>query len=507
MKQGKKIGTVYLVGAGPGDPGLITKRGIEYLNAAKVVVYDYLVSKELLSYAPGSAEMIYVGKKSKDHTLPQTQIEELLVNKAKEGKEVVRLKGGDPSIFGRVGEEAEYLVAHNVPFVIVPGISSAIAVPAYAGIPVTHREKNSELVIVTGHEGAGKEKTDIDWQALARGKKTIIFLMGIAKLADNMQRLLAEGIEKTLPVALIEWGTTNKQRSCLATVETIVSKAAAEKIKAPAICIIGNVVQLREKLNWFEKRPLFGQTVLVTRARKQAEKICTQLSSLGARVINLPAIEIKARPFAKEWKNYLEKLSTSGWLIFTSVNAVELFFQQLYEEGLDSRFLHKLKVAAIGPKTAESCKKYGIVIDKLSKQFTAEGLLAVFAAEKISGNNFFLPRAAEARVLLAEELAKAGGNVFEYKLYDTVIPAESRELMQQIMAEDEPDWITFTSGSTVRNFLDLYAKKKISKKTKIVSIGPITSEELKKAGYTVAAEAKEFTVEGLLAAMLNEIKV
>ncbi|MBI3991623.1 MAG: uroporphyrinogen-III C-methyltransferase, partial [Candidatus Omnitrophica bacterium] len=391
----KKKGIVYLIGAGPGDPGLITLKGIECLKKAEVVIYDHLVNPQLLSYARKDAEIIYAGKIQNKHTLTQDEINRLLVKKASSGKCVARVKGGDPFIFGRGGEEAEALVRARINFEIVPGVTSAIAVPAYAGIPLTMRKFTSTVGFITGHEDPTKEISDIPWDKVSTGMGTLVFLMGLNNLPEIVNRLIYHGKKPETPVAVIQWGTLPKQRTVTGNLKDIAEKVKKEKLKPPSIIVVGDVVKLRNSLNWFEKRPLFGKRILVTRTREQASELSNMLKDLGADVIEFPTIEIRPISDYKKADNAISNLSQYSYLFLTSVNGVRFFKERLDALGLDSRAVAGVKVCAIGPRTAEELEKIGIKPDFIPSEYSAEGILNKI--HNLKGKNILILRAVEAR--------------------------------------------------------------------------------------------------------------
>lgn len=503
MKEKEEKGKVYLVGAGPGDPGLLTLKGKALLEKAQVVVYDYLANPELLKYCPEECEFIYVGKKGGAHTMSQEEINQLLVQKAKEGKLVVRLKGGDPFLFGRGGEEIEELVKEGIPFEVVPGITSAIAVPAYAGIPVTHRDYTSTLAIITGHEAEGKEESRIDFKALAK-IGTLVFLMGVKNLPNIVENLLREGKSPETPVAVIQWGTTPRQKTATGTLETILDEVKKQGISAPAIIVVGEVVKLREKFNWFEKRPLFGKRIVITRTREQASKLKEALIELGAEVIEIPTIEV--RPLFNE-KTYetLRNLKNYHWLVFTSENGIRFFFSALFETGLDVRALGGIKIAVIGPATKEALKTYGILPDLMpEKNFTQEGLISAFEKEELSGKRVLYVRARVAREVLSEGLKARGALLEVLPIYETLKPKDSGERLKEAF-EKGISAITFTSSSTVENFFELLKERDLFLPEGVVlaSIGPVTSASIRKFGLEPTIEAKEYTIPGLVRALVE----
>ena len=499
MERGK----VYLVGAGPGDPGLLTLKAKKVLEEADVIIYDYLANQRFLNFCKEKAEKIYVGKKGGAHTLPQEEINKLLIKKAKEGKIVARLKGGDPFLFGRGGEEAEALIKEKIPFEIIPGITSAIAVPAYAGIPVTHRDYTSTLAIITGHEAEGKEESKIDFSALSK-IGTLIFLMGVKNLPHIVKKLIKEGKASNTPVAVIQWGTLPKQKTAIGTLENIVEKVKKEGITAPAIIIIGDVVKLRENFNWFETKPLFGKKVIVTRTREQASKLVEKLEDLGAYCYEIPTIKIE--PIINEKVFYtLENLYKYNWIIFTSENGVRIFFKILWERGNDLRVLGNAKIAVIGKATKNILKNFGIRPDLTpEKEFTQEGLVSAFSKININNNFILIPRAKEAREFLPEKLRENGAKVDVLPIYETKICEESKGKLKEVLKEGI-DLITFTSSSTVKNFFKLCEgiKKDYFKDIIFASIGPITSATLKEFGFNPHIESEEYTIDGLVDAIKN----
>ncbi|MGD8770441.1 MAG: uroporphyrinogen-III C-methyltransferase, partial [Desulfobacterales bacterium] len=393
-------GKVYLVGAGPGDPGLITVKGLECIKNADVLIYDYLASPILLKHAQKHAEILYVGKKGGDHTLSQDEINTLIAEKAQKGLTVTRLKGGDPFIFGRGGEEAEILVKNGIPFEIVPGVTSAIAAPAYAGIPLTHRKFTSTLAFVTGHEDPLKEESSIDWAALAKGIGTLVFLMGVKNLPFITHRLIHHGMDPDTPVALIRWGTTPRQTTVTGTLHTISERAKDAGFKPPAIIVVGHVVKLREMLKWFENRPLMGLRIVVTRAREQASELVERLSDLGAECLECPTITVVPPDDFNPLDTAIQNLSTYEWLVFTSVNGVNFFFNRLYEKNKDVRALRNVNTAVIGPATAKRLFDFGLHSDIVPESYRAESIIKAFGDKDINGKKILLPRAKEARPIL-----------------------------------------------------------------------------------------------------------
>jgi uroporphyrinogen III methyltransferase/synthase len=484
--------TVYLVGAGPGDPGLLTRRGEELLRRAEVVVYDRLASPALLGLVPVTAELVDVGKAPGRVAMAQEQINELLVARGAAGLEVVRLKGGDPFVFGRGGEEAEACRDAGVPFEVVPGVTSAIAAPAYAGIPVTHRGLSTSVTIVTGHEDPTKPGTDTDWAALARGGGTLVVLMGAGHLADITAALLAGGRAPSTPVAAVRWGTRPEQRTIRGTLATI----AQLGVESPSAIVIGEVAAL--DLGWFEQRPLFGRRVVVTRAREQASELRTRLEQLGAEVIELPSIALEPIDFE------LPALGGYAWLVFTSANGVDAFFDRgLARAGLDARALAGTRVACIGPGTNHALARRGIRADLVPERFVAESLLDAFPDPETSGARVLLARAELARDVLPEGLSARGYDVDVLAVYRTVPVVADPADVARVRA-GEVDAVTFTSSSTVSNFSE--AVGPLDAVPNVISIGPVTSDTARKCGYRVDAEADPHTIDGLVEALLARLR-
>jgi len=488
------MGKVFLVGAGPGDLKLITLRGIELIQTADAIIYDNLVNKDLLRYAKRSAELIYVGKAASQHELPQPDINTLLVDKARNVDVVVRLKGGDPFIFGRGGEEAEHLIEHDIDFEIVPGVTSAISVPAYAGIPLTHRDYASTVAFITGHEDEKKKKSTIRWHELANGPDTLVFLMGIKNLKTIKGRLIKEGKHPQTPACIITSGTLPEQRVVTGTLNEIDAMAQQENIKPPGILIVGDVVRLREKLAWYERRPFFGKTIVITRAAKQSTKFGEMLMEKGARVLYIPTIEIRAVEPNKRLQDAIKNISNYYVIIFTSVNSVSIFFNKLMEAGKDTRALRDIKIIPIGRATATLLTMRGITPDFIPQTYTSEGIVEILKKLKIKGNRFLLPRAEAGRDVLIEFIKKQGGICDVIPIYKTTLPKKG------VALTEKPDVITFTSSSTVDNFVAIYGKQ-ILEKALIASIGPITSETLQGHNIPIHIEAAQYDIPGLIRAM------
>lgn len=501
----KEIGMCYLVGAGPGDPGLMTLRGKECIEIADVIVYDYLSNDDFLQWAKPGAEMIYAGKKSKNHAIPQGGINELLVGKAKEGKIVTRLKGGDPLIFGRGGEEAEELRDAGVPFEFVPGISSSIAGPAYAGIPVTHRDHCSQLTIFTGHENPEKMESSIDYEQIANAPGTKVMLMGVERLPIITERIVDAGGDPELPVALVRWATTGQHRTITGTLATIAEVAREAEFKAPAVAVFGTVVNCREKLNWFETRPLYGKRVVVTRTQKQSGKMSKQLRDLGADVLEMPTIRVQRadRSDSKEFAQCVTEAHTYDWLIFTSPNAVEYFFDAFYLIREDARAIGGARIAAVGPGTAAKLKEYHMATDLMPETHVAEAMAEAFKKEvgSIENTTMLWVRAKGARDVLSKELNEAGVILDEAIAYETISETDDPTGGVKRFKEEGADFITFTSASTVEGFLDMGLS--IPDETAIASIGPITSAALAENGYDPDKEATSNDIPGLIQAVID----
>ena len=504
---GMQKGKVYLVGAGPGDPGLLTIRGKACLEQADVVLYDHLANPALLDYAPPNAERIYVGRCGRGAYRPQEEIHRLLIQKVQEGKRVVRLKGGDPFVFGRGGEEAEMLVEQSVPFEIVPGVTSAVAVPAYAGIPVTHRTLASTVTFVTGHEDPTKGGSVLEWPRLATVDGTLVFLMGAKNLPTIVQRLMEEGKAADTPIALIQWGTYPKQRTVVGVLSDIVAKAEAANIQPPTIIVIGAVVQLREHMNWFESRPLFGTRILVTRARSQASELSQLLLAYGGEPVECPTIEFLPPNNWESADDAIGHLDIFQWLILTSVNGVQHFMRRLWHHGLDARSLHGMRVCCIGPRTAEELEKFGVQADVVPSKFQAEGVLEFMKTAGVTGQRVLIARAAQAREILPEELRRFGAEVQVVPVYQTVVPQAGIEVIAERLRSQEIEIITFASSSTVRNFVELFGGVRELKKnlqhTIIGCIGPITAETAKELGLQVDVVAGQNTIPALVEALVE----
>src|SRR6516225_3602721 len=498
-KSGSKSGKVYLVGAGPGDLGLVTLRAKECVENADVIAYDHLANPDILSWARDDAEIIYAGKEPGE-SRTQQEINALLIEKAREGKEVVRLKGGDPFVFGRGAEEAQAIGDAGIPFEIVPGITSAIAGPAYAGIPMTHRAHNSHVTFFTGHEDPAKTESAIDYAALAKLGGTQVMLMGVERLGSITSEMLKQGVRSDLPVALVRSATTGQQQTLTGTLVDIAQKAVARDFKAPAVAVFGEVVGLRDRLNWYEKRPLLGKRIVVTRTRKQASVLSGKLRALGAHVIELPTIRIEPPSDLREFAELVQAAHIYDWIVFTSANGVEAFFDIFFKLYDDAREIGAVRIATIGPATAQCVKDFHLHVDLQPEQFVAEAFVREFKKQgSIENERILVVRAEKARDVLPKELSAAGAIVDEAFAYRTVPETRDTSGARRQLVQDGADLITFTSSSTVENFLALGLPW--PKGMRIASIGPITSKTVRDQGLTVDVEAHRHDIDGLVQAV------
>jgi uroporphyrinogen III methyltransferase/synthase len=495
-----RAGVVYLVGAGPGDPGLMTARSLALIASADAVFYDRLIPPGALAGAREDAELVYVGKQPGVPSVPQEEIGARLVAAAQEGKSVVRLKGGDPFVFGRGGEEGEALRAAGVEFEVVPGVTAGVAATAYAGIPVTHRDDASAVAFVTGHEDPAKAETALDWDALAAFPGTLVFYMGVKRLAKNAAALIAAGRDPEEPAAAIERGTWPGQRTVAATLGTIAEAVERESVKAPALIVVGRVAARREDLAWLERRPLHGRRIVVTRARAQASGLTATLRDLGAEVVELPAIRIEPRLDASEVRAAASAIGVYELVCLTSPNGVRLLFEAMAAADLDSRALAGVTVAAIGPGTARALAKRGVVADVVPERFVAEGLIEALDEVDVDGARVLVARAAEARDVLPEHLEQRGAAVDVVALYETVREQPSADGVE---AARGADYVTFTSSSTVTNLIEALGEG-FPARARVVSIGPVTSEAARAAGLTVDVEAERHDLDGLLQALRED---
>lgn len=501
-------GKVYLVGAGPGHPGLLTLRGRRCLEEAEVIVYDYLANPVLLEYAPADAERICAGKHGAGgpRIMGQDEINAILIERAAAGKVVVRLKGGDPFIFGRGGEEAQALAAAGIPFEVVPGVTSAIAAPAYAGIPLTHREASSAVTFVTGHQAAAGGAMPVPWQALVEHGGTLVFLMSVTTLAATLGNLVAHGMDPGTPAALVRWGTTAAQETIVGTAGSLAAEVERRRLRPPGVLVVGEVVRLREKIAWFERGPLFGRRVIVTRPREQAAELVARLEELGAEVLLCPAITIVPPASYEALDRAVAAAGTYDWIVFTSANGVESFFARLDATGGDIRQLGGARLAAIGPATAAALRRRHLRVAVVPEEYRAEGVVDALGAGDLRGRRVLLPRAAGARPVLPEELTRRGAAVDEVEAYRTELAVEVPEEVRRRLEARDVDCITFTSSSTVRGLLRALGKRAADsllrcRRPVIACIGPVTAEAARKAGLEVAIMPREYTVPALAAAI------
>jgi uroporphyrinogen III methyltransferase/synthase len=497
----RAAGKVYLVGSGPGDPGLLTLKGKAAIERADLVVFDFLANEALLRFAPPGCERILVGKRAGRATLPQDEINRMLIRKARAGRTVVRLKGGDPFIFGRGGEEALALAQAGIPFEVVPGVSSGYAAAAYAGIPVTHRDIASSVAFITGHEDPQKPQPSLEWAKFSASAGTLVLFMGVRNLPRITEDLLRHGHDSCTPAAVIRWGTRAAQQVIEGTLADIARKA--QSIEPPAVTLIGDVVRLRSRLAWFERLPLFGRRIVVTRARDQAGSLTGPLEELGAEVIEIPCIELRPPRSWEPLDGAIQRLEKFDYLVVTSMNGVRCFLERLAVNGRDARDLKGLEIGAIGPATEAEFAKAGIKVDFVPDEYRAEGLIKSLAGRDLRGKAFLIPRARIARDVLPRALRERGARVEVVEAYQTAMPnLGARELARWL--DPSPDAITFTSSSTVVNFFKLLTprlKQKLLRRTHLVSIGPVTSNTIRRLGFKVRIEAEESTMPGLVRAL------
>ena len=527
MKNGK--GIVYLVGAGPGDVGLLTVKGLRCLQKAEVVIYDFHLNAQILNYINGDAEFIYAGKRGGHHTMTQDEINAAIVAKAKEGKIVCRLKGGDPFVFGRGGEEAQILAKEHIPFEVVPGVSSSIAAPAYAGIPLTHRLYSSSFAVIPGYEDTTKEESAIDWAKLATGVGTLVFLMAVKNIGVLTEKLIEHGRKPDTPVAVIRWGTRPDQRTLVSTLGNIAELVREKDIRPPAVMVVGDVVNLRKELSWYEEKPMFGQRILVTREHSGGFE---PLEELGAEVIQFPTVEIVPPPSWEELDACVDRIHAYDWLIFTSANGVKYFFRRLFENEVDIRELKGLKICAIGAKTAAEVNKFGLKVDLVPEEFRAEGLIEAFvklhraeskgrsvderkdygskesvpcapSAMPLAGFKFLLPRAEVAREIFPEKVRQMGGEIDVPVTYRAVLPELHGKRLRRFLKEGKITVATFTSAATFNNFREIMGDESdgLLRKVAIAVIGPVTEKAVKKAGLDVAIMPREATIEAMVEAI------
>ncbi|MFH1338560.1 MAG: uroporphyrinogen-III C-methyltransferase [Candidatus Omnitrophota bacterium] len=497
-------GKVFLVGAGPGDPGLFTLKGLRCLKEAEVIVYDRLVSPRLLKFAPEKAELIYVGKSSRKRILSQEKINQLLVNKAKQGKVVLRLKGGDVFLFGRGSEEAVFLAKHKIPFEAVPGVSSAIAVPAYAGIPLTDRRYTSSLGIFTGHEDPFKRQSAIDWEKISTGLGTLVFLMGVGNLSKIAGNLIKFGRPPTTPCCLVRWGTLPGQKTVTATLSTIAKRAKESGITPPAILIVGDVVRFRKDLNWFEEKPLFGKRILVTSHREGLDRLSSILEAWGASVVEMPLIKIVPLKDYRVFDSAVGRIHEFNWAVFSSQNGVGHFLKRINYLGKDLRILAGVKLAAIGPNTKKALEDFGLRVDAQAERYCQEGLLEYFKKRGVKGDSILIAGSAGARDALSRGLTRSGARVFVAPVYKTEPEKYKLKTLDELLRDIEV--ICFGSSSCVLNFFKIVPRRmlrRVIKSSLVASIGPVTSTEARRLGLKVDIQAKEYTKEALVEAIVR----
>jgi uroporphyrinogen III methyltransferase/synthase len=495
-----RSGVVYLVGAGPGDPGLITARALELIESADVILHDRLIPREALHAARGDAELVDVGKRPGNPAVPQGRIEELMVEHARAGCSVVRLKGGDPFTFGRGGEEAEALAAAGVPFEVVPGVTAGVAAPAYAGIPVTHRDDASAVAFVTGHEDPGKDDTALEWDALAAFPGTLVLYMGVKRLPEVAERLIAAGRDAAEPAAAVERGTMSGQRTVTAPLGELPAEAESAGLRPPAVVVVGPVAARGDAIGWLHKRPLHGRRVVVTRARAQASGLALTLTGLGAEVVELPAIRIESRIDTDEVRRAIDDVYSYALVCLTSPNGADLLFEAMAAAGRDARALANATVAAIGPGTAAAVRRNGVIADVIPEESVAEALIDALAEVELEGRPVLVARAAEARDVIPAALRERGAEVDVVALYETVAERPDADAIE---AAEGADYVTFTSSSTVRNFVTAVGIR-FPPRARLVSIGPITSATARDAGLEVHVEAVRHDIDGLVEALVAD---
>ncbi len=502
-------GKAYIVGAGPGDPGLITVKGLEALRLADVVVYDRLINPYLLSQSPAGAEWVYAGKAPGGGSMEQEEIDRLLVDRTREGKTVVRLKGGDPFIYARGGEEGAALASNGLEFEIVPGVTSATAVPAYAGIPLTHRGLSSSFAVITGREDTTSEWSRVAWDRLATGTGTLVIMMGIESLAETMTTLRGNGVAADTPVAVIEWGTDPRQRTVTGTLADIAEHVDEAKVGAPSIVVVGQVVRLRETLRWFDNKPLFGKRVLVTRSRGQASALSRLLEEHGAQPVELPTIDIRPPEDWGPLDSALQALSSYDWAIFTSVNPVEMVWSRLQEAGGDARCFGGVRICAIGPATARALESRGLKADFVPDRYTGEDVVTGLGRDKLRGARVLLPRSDIAPEEVILGLERSGAEVRQVHAYRTAVPEESRSKARDLLTRKAVDMATFSSSSTVHNLVDLLGRDApaLLNPVTIACIGPVTARAAERLGLGVDIIAEEHTIPGLVNAMVGAARM
>lgn len=498
----KKRGIVYLVGAGPGDIGLLTVKGLNCLRKAEVVIYDYHLNAQVLNYISHDAEFIYAGKRGGHHTMTQDEINEAILSKALDGKIVCRLKGGDPFVFGRGGEEAQVLARAGIPFEVVPGVSSSVAAPAYAGIPLTHRLFSSSFAVIPGYEDTTKGESAIDWSKLATGVGTLVFLMAVKNLDELTKKLIECGRPPDTPVAVVRWGTRPDQRTEVSTLAKIAEVVKEKEIKPPAVMVVGDVVNLREELKWYEKKPMFGHRILLTREHSSGFE---ELEDLGAEIIQFATVEIAAPESWEGLDRAIDEASTYDWIIFTSGNGVKYFFKRLFDRGADIRDLKGVKICAIGSKTASELRRFGLRVDLVPEEFRAEGLIDAFSKEGIKGRRFLLPRAEAAREIFPEKVRMEGGHIDVPVAYRAVKPEIHGKRLRRFLLEGRITVAVFTSAATFNNFREIMGEQAdaLLRSVAIAVIGPVTAKAVEKAGLSVAIMPEAATMEAMSSAIMR----
>lgn len=500
-----KIGKVYLIGAGPGDIGLLTVKGMRCLQKAETVVYDFHLNAQILNYIDHDAEFIYAGKRGGHHEMTQDQINEALISEAKAGKLVCRLKGGDPFVFGRGGEEAEALVAEGIDFEVIPGISSSIAAPAYAGIPLTHRKYSSSFSVITGNEDITKPESTIKWASLVSSFDTLVFLMGVKNIENISRKLIEHGKPADTPAAVVRWGTRPDQKTVVGTLGDIAGQVKEERIRPPAVMVVGNVVRLRDTLKWYEKKPLFGQRILITREYTQDY---APLEELGAEIFEFPAIKTVPPENFDSLDAAIDVLASYDWLIFTSANGFKFFIQRFLAKDRDIRDMKGLKLCAIGAKTAGALRNYGLKVDVIPEEFNAEGLIRIFSRQTPDGNlkglRFLLPRAEAAREVFPQKVRESGGEIDTPVAYRTIKPEKHGKRLKRFLQEGRVSVATFTSAATFTNFIEMIGDEAMSllKPAAIAAIGPVTERAIKKAGLKVTIVPEEATIKAMVDAII-----
>lgn len=503
MKKGK----VFIVGAGPGDIGLLTIKGLKVLKRAEVVVYDFHLNAQMLNYIDHKAEFVYAGKRGGFHEMSQEEINQALVRYARDGKIVCRLKGGDPFVFGRGGEEALALHDAGVDFEIIPGITSAIAAPAYAGIPVTHRRYSSSFAVVTGNEDITKTTSTIDWKHFARGFDTLVFLMGIKNIESLTQKLIENGRDPSTPTAVIRWGSRPDQKTIISSLSDIAKLIKHDDIRPPAVMIVGDVVKIRESLKWYEKKPLFGHRILITREYTEDYE---PLEDLGGEIFEFPTIKTVEPDDYSDLDNSIERIEHYNWLVFTSAKGVSFFFQRLIQKDKDVRDLKGIKICAVGKKTADAVKKLGIKVDITPDEFNSEGMIDKFRhiCNDFRSLKILLPRAFEARDVFPDMIRQNGGSIDTPVAYKSIKPDRHGKRLQRFLKEGRITIATFTSAATFRNFLDIMGEDAIDflRSVVIASIGPVTTKEIEKSGLKVTIMPKEATISSMVDAIISWVK-